>query len=110
MQTDDGDDDRFRKVETRAGVGTASCAGVTYDGVRYEITRFQGMTQSGLPVPGVHRLDGRVEFEAGVSVDALVGARVSLNLQDGSVMQLELLDSDGRVVAHGHGPGRCLCC
>jgi hypothetical protein len=33
-----------------------------------------------------------------------------LHLEDGSILNLELLDADGRVVAHGHGPGRCLCC
>jgi hypothetical protein len=104
------DDDRYRKVETREGVGTVSCAGETYPNVRYGIARFQGMTLAGLPVPGVHRLDGRLEFENNAALSSLVGSKLSLQLDDGSVMQLELLDSDGRVVAHGHGPGRCLCC
>jgi hypothetical protein len=103
-------DDRFRKVETREGVGTVSCAGVTYRNVRYGIARFQGMTRAGLPVPGVHRLDGRVEFASRDALASMIGSNLSLQLDDGSVMQLELLDDEGRVVAHGHGPGRCLCC
>ena len=112
MQSEDDSslDDRYRRVEERKGVGTVTCAGKTYENVSYGIARFQGMTRAGLPVPGVHRLDGRIEFDAGVSLAALIGSHVSLHLDDGSVMKLELLDSDGRVIAHGHGPGRCLCC
>ena len=111
MHSHDGtDEDRYKKVETREGVGTVACAGETYANVRYGIARFQGMTRAGLPVPGVHRLDGHLEFENTEALQALVGSEVSLHLDDGSVMKLELLDSEGRVVAHGHGPGRCLCC
>lgn len=103
-------DERFRRVEQRAGVGSVACAGATWDNVRYEIVRFQGMTRAGLPVPGVHRLEGTVAFASREAAAALVGRRLTLHLEDGSVMQLELLDGDGRVVAHGHGPGKCLCC
>jgi hypothetical protein len=109
-EDDSATDDRYRKVEERAGVGSAACAGKTYENVRYHIVRFQGMTRAGLPVPGVHRFDGRVEFASPASFDALVGSHLTLYLDDGSVMKLELLDTDGRVVAHGHGPGKCLCC
>jgi len=112
MQSHDEDsaEDRFRKVEQRAGVGTVFCAGVTYENVRYRITRFQGMTRAGLPVPGVHRLDGRLAFAGQVSLEALVGVDLSLHLDDGSIMKLELLDNEGLVVAYGHGPGKCMCC
>lgn len=112
MHTHDTDapDDRFKEVETREGIGTVSCAGETYENVRYGITRFQGMTRAGLPVPGVHRLDGRVEFESRESLESLVGSDLSLRLDDGSIMKLELLDAEGRVIAYGHGPGRCMCC
>lgn len=105
-----GEDDRFKKVETRTGAGTLSCAGVDYLNVRYEIDRFQGMTLAGLPVPGVHRLKGRIELADRAALTAMIGSPVSLSLDDGSTMQLQLLDNEGRVVAHGHGPGRCLCC
>ncbi|MGD8324896.1 MAG: hypothetical protein PVF50_11080 [Gammaproteobacteria bacterium] len=112
MHTNDQEsaDDRFRKVEEREGIGTVSCAGVTYENVRYAIVRFQGMTRAGLPVPGVHRFDGRIALENGESIDALVGSQLRLHLKDGSVITLEMLDGEGRVVAHGHGPGKCLCC
>jgi len=101
---------RFRKVEERSGAGTVSCAGVTYENVGYGIARFQGMTRAGLPVPGVHRLEGRVEFADKAAQAALAGKSIVLQLADGSVMNLQLLDADGRVLAHGHGPGQCLCC
>lgn len=101
---------RFRKVEERRGTGSVTCAGATYESVAYSISRFQGMTAAGLPVPGVHRLDGSVEFADRQAQSALVGKQIALSLEDGSVMSLQLLDADGRVLAHGHGPGRCLCC
>jgi len=97
-------------VEERRGTGSVTCAGVTYDSVAYSISRFQGMTAAGLPVPGVHRLDGCVEFTDRNAQSMLAGRQIALRLEDGSVMSLELLDADGRVLADGHGPGRCLCC
>jgi hypothetical protein len=103
-------DERFKKVEERTGTGYARCSGVTYENVRYAITRFQGMTRAGLPVPGVHRLDGQLDFADSRAREGLVGRQLALHLEDGSVFDLELLDADGRVVAHGHGPGRCMCC
>lgn len=114
MHTHDHDGEssgpRFRKVEERAGTGSVTCAGVTYPNVDYGISRFQGMTRAGLPVPGVHRLDGRVAFADKQAQALLAGRQIVLRLEDGSVMNLELLDADGRVLAHGHGPGQCRCC
>jgi hypothetical protein len=107
---DETSEDRYRKVEERIGTGTVRCAGLTYESVRYGISRFQGMTRAGLPVPGVHRLDGRLELDGIESVEQLVGRQLALHLEGGGVLNLELLDTDGRVVAHGHGPGRCMCC
>ena len=106
---DDNGEDRFRFVEERVGLGSVRSAGVSYEGVKYAVSRFQGMTRAGLPVPGVHRLEGRLEFTDGLP-ETIVGSRLELSLEDGSSMSLELLDADGRVVAHGHGPGRCMCC
>ena len=103
-------DAQYRKVEERHGTGTVTSAGVTYENVAYGISRFQGMTRAGLPVPGVHRLDGRLQFADPRAAAPLAGQHVVLHLEDGSIMNLELLDAEGRVVAHGHGPGRCLCC
>ena len=110
MHHDHDDDGRFRKVEERTGIGSLRCSGKTWEGVRYGIARFQGMTPAGLPVPGVHRFDGVVEFADAQARSDLVGRQLTLHLEDGSSVNLELLDADGRVVAQGHGPGRCMCC
>jgi len=112
MHSDHGQssDHRFKMVEERAGIGSVRCSGITYEKARYGISRFQGMTRAGLPVPGVHRIDGFVEFADEAARAQLVGLQLELHLDDGSLMNLELLDAHGRVVAHGHGPGRCLCC
>jgi hypothetical protein len=42
---------------------------------------------------------------------ALVGANITLDLEDGRSLALTLADADGRVLAEGHGPGHgCSCC
>jgi hypothetical protein len=35
---------------------------------------------------------------------------VALELEDGRKLDLTLIDASGRVLAEGHGPGKCGCC
>jgi hypothetical protein len=79
--------------------------------VGYAIRRYQAMTTGGMPVPGLHRIEGRLALDTlagavGIEVDQ----PVHLELEDGRRFQLTLIDPDGRVLAVGHGPGRCGCC
>ena len=104
------DDARYRRVEDKAGTGSVRCHGETYQNVHYEISRYQGMTTAGLPVPGVHRIEGRIHFSADEAQSTLSGSDMVLTLEDGATLNLTLLDSDGRIVAEGHGPSRCNCC
>lgn len=105
----------MRLIEECAGVGEITWQGGVVRGVRYDVKRFQGFAPSGLPVPGLHRLEGRVDLagadmpgaEAG---DALVRSTFTLRLDDGRTMRLTCVDSDGRVLAEGHGPSQCGCC
>jgi hypothetical protein len=97
-------------VEECIGVGHLSRDGEVIRQVRYRIARFQGMHGNGLPVPGVHRIEGRFEFQPGDDVSGLVGEPLTLRLEDGRALTVMLADAGGRVLSEGHGPSRCLCC
>jgi hypothetical protein len=101
----------LRLVEQYAGVGSLRCRDRTLGAVPYRINRYQGMALSGLPVPGLHRIEGTVTFATAADAAALVGADITLDLEDGRTLALTVADAHGRVLAEGHGPGHgCGCC
>ena len=105
-------DDRngmMKLVEEYAGVGDLDAHGESIPQVRYRIARYQGFVEhSGLPVPGVHRIEGSVDTAA--DLEPLIGHSLTLRLEDGRALAITIADSNGRVLAEGHGPSRCLCC
>jgi len=101
----------MKLVEERAGQGRLSVRGADVGAVAYAFNRYQAMTAGGMPVPGLHRIEGRL------ALDTLPGdvaferdMHLRLDLEDGRRLDLTLLDMDGHVVAEGHGPGKCGCC
>jgi hypothetical protein len=101
----------MKLVEEYAGVGALRWRDRTVGPLSYRVARYQGMATSGLPVPGLHRLEGTVALAGVAEAAALVGANVTLELEDGRTLALTVADSEGRVLAEGHGPGRgCSCC
>lgn len=109
MMTIDAESDRYKLVEESSGAGAVL---LDQDEIRvqYTIKRFQGMTRAGLPVPGVHRIEGVIRLDSGALPEGLVGRSCSLNLGDGRILRVTLIDTDGRILAEGHGPSRCSCC
>jgi hypothetical protein len=102
---------RMQLVEQYAGVGSLRWRDRKVGPIPYRIARYQGMATSGLPVPGVHRIEGIVTLDGVAEAAALVGADVTLELEDGRTLALTVADAGGRVLAEGHGPGRgCSCC
>ena len=100
----------MKLVEELSGVGELSWRGETFRDVSYSISRFQAMTSGGLPVPGLHRIEGQLGIEAIEDAAALAEASVSLKLEDGRTMSLTVVDHEGHVLAEGHGPSKCMCC
>jgi hypothetical protein len=101
----------MKLVEEREGEGRLTVRGADVGRVGYAFNRFQAMTAGGMPVPGLHRIEGRL------ALDELAGRfqfeqdmHLRLDLEDGRRFELILVDTDGRVLAEGHGPGRCGCC
>lgn len=99
----------FSLVEESAGRGQLFKDNTLLHDVRYSIRRYQGMlVGSGLPVPGLHRVEGTTDLEP---IDpSLVGAPLTLRLEDGRAMRVTF-GCDGQILTEGHGPGRgCSCC
>ena len=101
----------MKLVEECAGVGDLSRQGDVIRRVRYRISRYQGMQEgNGLPVPGLHRIEGSIDVDPGSEMAPLVGTPLTLRLEDGRALGIMIVDAQGRVLAEGHGPSRCLCC
>jgi hypothetical protein len=98
-------------VEHYAGIGELRWQDRSFGQIPYRIDRYQGVTTGGMPVPGLHRIEGAVELGAVQDAVRRVGSNVTLALEDGRTLALTLADAEGRVLAEGHGPGRgCSCC
>lgn len=101
----------MKLVEQYAGVGAVRLRDRTLGAIPYRISRYQGMATSGLPIPGLHRIEGTLAIASVPEAAALVGANVTLELEDGRSLALTVADSSGRVLAEGHGPKHgCGCC
>jgi hypothetical protein len=98
-------------VEETSGGGELILNGTTLCKVGYQIRRFQGMTEgSGLPIPGLHRIEGLIEFDQNVDPREWIGVPLNLKFEDGRVFGISLVSADGRILSEGHGPSKCLCC
>ena len=99
----------MKAVEEYAGEGQLSWPGGSCQ-VSYRLTRSQGMSANGLPVPGVFRIEGALDLGGEPVPAAAVNSPVILQMGDGRSMHLTVTSPDGRVLSEGHGPSRCLCC
>jgi hypothetical protein len=100
----------MKLVEEYSGVGELSGQGEVLRKVRYKIARYQALAGNGLPIPGLHRIEGAIDLPPGEDVADMVGAPLVLRLEDGRALAVTLADRAGRVLSEGHGPSRCLCC
>ena len=100
----------FKLIEELSGTGELFQDGTVLRQVRYSITRYQGMlVGSGMPVPGLHRIEGSTDFE--VTDVSIIGRPLVLRLEDGRDIGVMLAARDGRLLSEGHGPaGGCSCC
>lgn len=79
--------------------------------VRYHVRRYQGMMDdSGLPIPGLFRIEGSIDFDAGRDSTDWINTPLTLRLEDGRALAIAVVDTEGRVLSEGHGPTKCLCC
>jgi len=101
----------MKLVEESAGLGELGQNGQPLRQVRYRIRRFQGfMEGSGLPIPGLYRIEGSIDFDAGKDSPNWIDTPLMLKLEDGRSLQIIIVDDSGRVLSEGHGPLKCMCC
>jgi hypothetical protein len=100
----------MKLVEESSGIGTLMFNDVVVRQVRYNVSRFQGMMETGLPIPGVHRIEGSIELNPDDDTRKWMGGPLRLKLEDGRVLGITLVDGGGRILNEGHGPSKCLCC
>ena len=101
----------MKLVEESQGQGELTVRGEVVARVGYALTRYQAMTAGGLPVPGLHRIEGRLAVaDLPESVGLEQDMRLALELEDGRRLDLTLVDLNGQVLSEGHGPGKCGCC
>jgi hypothetical protein len=100
----------MKVVEESSGIGELMMDDVTLCQVTYRLSRFQGMMEgSGLPIPGLHRIEGEIEFTGRVPRN-WIGVPLGLKFRDGRVLGITLVDTNGRILSEGHGPSKCRCC
>ena len=101
----------MKLVEESSGTGELTLNGVLLREVQYRVSRFQGMTEgSGLPIPGLHRIEGSIDFDAKSDAPEWIGTPLTLKLQDGRALGITIVNTEGRILSEGHGPSKCLCC
>jgi len=101
----------LKLVEECSGVGALRWQDQKLGRVPYRISRFQGLSASGMPIPGLHRIEGVIELREVAESARLIGSSFTLELEDGRSLNLTLADDAGRVLAEGHGPKHgCSCC
>ena len=102
---------RLRLVETASGAGRLDAGGTIVAPVTYSIARYLGVVEgSGLPIPGLHSIDGRVSPQTGTDLTGLVGSHLTLTLADGRAFGVTLLDADGRIGTEARHAIGCGCC
>ena len=101
----------MKLVEEAAGTGQLTRNGQPLRQVRYRISRFQGIAEgSGLPIPGLFRIEGSIDFKTGKDSPDWINTALTLRLEDGRSLQITVVDNSGRVLSEGHGPMKCMCC
>ena len=101
----------MKLIEENQGFGDLMQNEKTLRQVAYRISRYQGVMEgSGLPIPGLFRIEGSIDFDDAADSIDLIGTLLALKLEDGRVLGITLVSSDGRVLSEGHGPMKCLCC
>jgi|SRR6516164_1772348 hypothetical protein len=101
----------MKLVEERSGMGELILNGTALRQVRYTFSLYQGFVEhSGLPIPGLHRLEGTVDFNPDKDPADWIDIPLALKVEDGRVLAVTLVSADGRLVSEGHGPSKCFCC
>ena len=98
-------------VEETSGDGELLLKSHVLGRVRYQIKVFQGMYANGMPNPLLRTVEGSIDMEApGDSPSDLIGANLTLRLEDGRRIGVTIADDTGTIHQRPACVTGCSCC
>ena len=97
-------------VEESTGTGDLLLRSMVLRQVRYDIKVFQGMFPNGLPNPAQRTVEGSLDFGGDTAGGDLVGANLTLQLQDGRHIGIVISDDAGTIHTRPACTTGCSCC
>jgi hypothetical protein len=97
-------------VEETSGDGELLLKSLVLRRVRYQIKVFQGMYGNGMPNPTQRTVEGSIEVGAEEGAGDLVGANLTLRLEDGRRIGVTIADESGAIHQRPACTTGCSCC
>ena len=98
-------------VEESSGTGDLLLKSLVLRQVRYQIKIFQGFFDgNGLPIPSQRTVEGSIEFGEPNGTADLVGANLTLRLEDGRKIGVIIADQSGAIHQRPACTTGCSCC
>jgi hypothetical protein len=97
-------------VEETSGTGELLLKSLVLRRVRYQIKVFQGMYGNGMPNPMQRTVEGSIEVGAEEGAGDLVGANLTLRLEDGRRIGVTIADDSGTIHQRPACTTGCSCC
>ena len=97
-------------VEETSGDGELLLKSLVLRRVRYQIKVFQGTYGNGMPNPMQRTVEGSIEVGAGEGAGDLVGANLTLRLEDGRRIGVTIADESGAIHQRPACTTGCSCC
>ena len=99
-----------RLVEETSGTGELLLKSLVLRQVRYRIKVFQGMFGNGMPNPTQRTVEGAIDFDGDTGAGDLVGASLTLKLEDGRRIGVTIADDAGTIQQRPACTTGCSCC
>lgn len=98
-------------VEESAGQGELLLKNLVLRPVRYRIKVFQGIFEgNGLPIPTERTVEGQIDLDDPQESTDLIGANLTLKLEDGRKIGIVIADADGSIHQRAACGTGCSCC
>ena len=97
-------------VEETSGTGELLLKRLVLRQVRYDIKVFQGHFANGMPNPTQRTVEGSLDFGDDGGAADLVGASLTLQLEDGRRIGIMISDASGAVLTRPACTTGCSCC
>ena len=99
-----------RLVEETSGAGELLLKSLVIRQVRYRIKVFQGIFGNGMPNPTQRTVEGSIDFCGESGAADLVGASLTLKLEDGRRIGVTIADHAGTISQRPPCTTGCSCC